>query len=561
MSLFLPHKNLSYFFSRSTWLPIGLIAAVALAIYGPFLHSPLVFDDVNVLDDAILSRYGSTLFRLELRWLPYASFEWTRALFGPDLVWQRLGNLALHLANGAVLFLFLRRLFDACLSTAALSLHQRTPQDASSFAWLAFAGAAIFVLHPAAVYGAAYLVQRTILMASLFTLLMWWLLLEGMLRERQSWLLASALSYGLAVFSKEHAIMAPAVAAALVVLVAEPRLQNFKRLLPAFSLYAIIGAFVIYQVMRGQIFGNAYEPRAVDYLQVFANAHSDFDPSLAHPLSVLTQATLFFKYLLIWIVPNPLWMSIDMAESFAVRLVSWPETAGFVGFIAYFVVALRLLLRRGYRGLLGFAMLGPWLMFATEFSTVRIQESFVIYRSYLWMPALTAGLPLLFRTVPPVRAAALLLILAGVMLPVTWNRLVTFSDELLLWNDAARLSTQYGNRPGVERIFLNRGIAFYERGYHAEAIRDMEQALAIRPRYIEAFTTRGAAWLALDELDRALQDFNAASRLNPQYFQPYLGRGRVHELRNELDAARTNYRAGCQLGSNDACQAFKRISL
>lgn len=249
-----------------------------------------------------------------------------------------------------------------------------------------------------------------------------------------------------------------------------------------------------------------------------------------------------------------------MAEPFAVKLVTWPHTAGFICFILYFALAARLLFKRGHHGLMGFAMLAPWLMFLPEFSTVRIQESFVLYRSYLWMPAIAACLPFVFRAIAPRRAAAMLLALAVVMLPVTWGRLTTFSDELLLWNDAARLAQHYGNRPGVERIYLNRGISFYERGYHNEALRDMDRALALQPTYIEAFTTRGAALLALGEHDRALRDFSTAIRLAPAYFQAYLGKGRVHELRNETDAARNDYMTGCRLGSDDACREYKRIA-
>jgi tetratricopeptide (TPR) repeat protein len=553
-------KQLLQLLVRTTILPAVLIAAIAVALYGPFFQNPLVFDDVNIFDGRVHTQYLESVFRFDLRWLPYATFEWTRALPGPELVWQRLGNLALHLANGAVLFLFLRRLFHVCLQKETMPLQGRAPTQSAGLIWLAFAGAAIFVLHPAAVYGVAYLVQRTILMATLFTLLMWLMVLEGILRNRQLWLLISAIFYGLAVFSKEHAIMAPAVAAALILLVKGPRLQSLKQALPAFLLYGMIGACVVFQLKHAQVIGRAYEPGGVHFLRALADANPGFDPGLAYPLSGLTQSFLFFKYLLIWIVPNPLWMSADMIEPFAMKLVSWPQTAGLICFIVYFMIAVRLLFRQGSHGLLGFAMLGPWLMFATEFSTVRIQETFVIYRSYLWMAGTAACLPFFFRTVAPGRAAAMLIILVAVMLPVTWDRLTTFSDDFLLWNDAARLVKNKQGRPGVERIYLNRGIALHDRGYHTEAIKDAGRALAINPRYIEAFTTRGAALLATGENDRALADFTAAIRLNPAYSQPYLGKGRINELRNDFDAARNAYRIGCRLGSDAACREFKRIA-
>jgi len=182
-----------------------------IALYAQFLWSPVVFDDVGFFDGTTHEQYLETLFSFDLRWLPYASFEWTRALFGFDVIWFRLGNLALHLTTAITLFFFLRRLFEQTLPANKESTEILSPL------WLAFFGALLFALHPASVYAVGYLIQRTILMATLFTLLTWRLFLEGLIRENQRWLLASAATYLLAVLSKEHSIMAPAVTIALAI--------------------------------------------------------------------------------------------------------------------------------------------------------------------------------------------------------------------------------------------------------------------------------------------------------------------------------------------------------
>ncbi|MGZ4995604.1 MAG: hypothetical protein ACXV79_15735 [Methylobacter sp.] len=117
----------------------------AIVLYGQFFWSPIVFDDIYFFDGSVHEQYLGKLFSFDLRWLPYATFEWTHALFGLDLIWFRLGNLALHLVTTVILFLFLRRLFERILhvngeNTEALPLH-----------WLAFFGALIFALHPVSV--------------------------------------------------------------------------------------------------------------------------------------------------------------------------------------------------------------------------------------------------------------------------------------------------------------------------------------------------------------------------------------------------------------------------
>ena len=145
------------------WLLALIIVAAVILLYGPFLWNPLVFDDMYFFLDAKTAyEYGHSFFHFDLRWLPYASLGWTANLLGLDLIWFRLGNLLLHVANVIALFIFLRKLLSAIQPT----------ERGLSAQWLAFFGALIFALHPVAVYGAGYLIQRTILMATLFVLLM-----------------------------------------------------------------------------------------------------------------------------------------------------------------------------------------------------------------------------------------------------------------------------------------------------------------------------------------------------------------------------------------------------
>lgn len=545
---------------KPTLIPIFLLSLFTAVLYGRFLWNPVVFDDDYFFDGTVHAEYLGKIFSFDLRWLPYASFEWTRALLGLDLIWFHLGNLALHIANIAVLFLLLRRLFEVVLPGEKMTTANPAAAIALSPSWLAFFGALIFALHPAAVYAVTYLSQRSTLMATFFTLVMWRLFLEGSVRENRWWLMASAGAYFFAVLSKEHAIMAPAVALAMLLLLRQPSRQLFRQVWPTFVLYGLIGAFVVFQIKSRHMLGQTYEINGLEMLARLAREDPGFDRSLAYPLSVLTQSFLFFKYLLLWIVPSPAWMSVDMYEDFAGRLWSWPQIAGLIGFVLYPVVAIRLLLQRGMKGLFGFALLCPWLLFATEFSTVRIQESFVIYRSYLWMAGFFAALPFLVQKLPAKGAAAALTAIALVMLPAAWLRLTTFSHPLLLWDDAARLVENKEARPGVERIYHNRGIMFSRLKLYPQAIADYSKAISIYPEYSFAYNDRGAAYLETRKYPQAMNDFTKAIELNPQYFRPYLGRALLYEALNNLAAARLDYKESCLRGGAQGCQKFKELS-
>jgi tetratricopeptide (TPR) repeat protein len=533
----------------------ALLGLLSLAMYGKFLHNPLIFDDLNFFDSPGHPEYLKTFFSFDFRWLPYASFEWTRVLLGNDIVWYRGGNLGLHIAAVILLFFFLRKLFEAVIPSA------EAEGGASPLApmWLAFFGALIFALHPVAVYAAAYLIQRSILMATVFALAMWLTFLQGATRRNQWWLAASALFYFFALVSKEHAIAAPAVAFALLLLLHKPDRATARQFAPIFLVYAALAVFAVVRLKSGHIIGEAYEPRSANLLGRLA-VSDGFDLAMAYPLSVLTQSLLFFKYLLLWIVPNPSWMSIDMFEPFATKLSSWPHVFGSIAFLLYGVLAIRLLFKRGKAGLLGFGLLCPWLMFVPEFSTVRIQESFVLYRSYLWMPCLFACLPYLFQNIRE-RLAVMLLAVLVLSLPfATWERLTTFSTPLRVWNDAARLIAGKEGRPGVERIYHNRGLHLLKSGYPDLAIQDFNKAISLLPQYLLAINDRGAAYLTLKKYPEALADFNSAIALNSQHSRSYLGRALAYEGMGKQGAAMQDYGALCMQGYAVGCSKIDSTS-
>ena len=510
-------------------LPIALI-------YSFFLWNPVVFDDDYFFDGSVHSQYLDKLFSFDLRWLPYATFEWTRSLLGLDLIWFRLGNLLLHLATTITLFLFLRRLFEHVLavskqSKATLSAH-----------WLAFFAALIFALHPVSVYAVAYLTQRSTLMATLFTLLTWHFFLEGLIRESRVWLFASAVAYLFAALSKEHAIMAPAITVALLLLIKnQPIRQYLKLIWPTFVLYGLIGLFIFVQIKSHHLLGQAYEPMAATMLPQFGNS---LNASLIYPLSMLTQSFLFFKYLMLWIIPSPTAMSVDMYQDFALRLWQWPQIAGAIGFIIYGVLAIYLLLQKGIKGLLGFALICPWLLFFTEFSTVRIQESFVLYRSYLWMAGAFSALPFLCQKLSAKQATWTLLAVALFMMPLSLFKLKTFSHSFLLWDDAARLVERNREYPiGTERIYYNRGNEFMHLEMYAEAIDDYTKALKLggESSYLSSYIyqNRGVMYLKSHQNTLAISDLNKVIGYQPKVSQERLDKviaGKTQALKEQTES-------------------------
>lgn len=537
-------------------LQMLLIGVAVTAVYGAFLEAPIFFDDYAYFSERDFSRVQLDLADLlKMRWLPYASIDWSVQLFGEDLVWLRLGNLVLHLINGGLLFLFLRRLFVETERCAGVAPSVRQPLD---FSWLAFFAALIFVLHPVATFGVAYLVQRSILMATGFALLTWWLFLEGLVKDRRIWLLASGLTYLLAAFSKEHAILVPAVSLALVPLVRRWERKTLLLIAPAVVLYAAVAVLVIYRVKAGDFAGAAYEPYAKDVLRELGITHEQ-----AYPLSVLTQSWLFFNYWLLWLVPLPAAMSINMGAGFARGYASWPQLFGPLLFVAYLALAVWLLHRRGDRGLIGFALLVPALLFGVEFSTVRVQEIFVLYRSYLWMPCLAAVLPALTRRCSRRLALGLLLSISLLLVAAAVSRLKTLADPVALWREALEhtMASETRNKFTVVRAVHNLGQAYINSGRYREALSPLSAAIRIDPEDSRLYNDRAVVFLQLKMYPEALQDYGRAIATGPFTPLPYFGRGETFSAMGRFEDARNDYAYSCRLGKSEACDALQSDKL
>jgi tetratricopeptide (TPR) repeat protein len=524
-----------------------LLVALVAALYGPFRWNPIIFDDIYffLLDrdgNQPVSSYHFAL--LELRSLPYATLAWTKLWFGLDLIYFRIGNLALHAAVVLALFAFLAALFSHVYGKDHKGVQNGLPPLVA-----AFFAALLFALHPVASYAAGYLVQRSIVMATLFSLLSLMVYVQGSVGQKPFWLWLSVPLYYLGVFSKEHAIMLPAVLAALTVLLHDDWRDKLKQRWGIFVALAGVAGVVVL-VKRG-LLGSVYELNAADMLP---------GTQLAYPLSIITQAWLFFKYAFLWIFPNPAWMSIDMREPFALELFS-PYLLALAGFAAWGAASVWLLSRRGIQGLAGFALLFPWLMFLTEFSTVRVQEIFVLYRSYLWAVGAFCLLPVLFIKVKSRSASFVLSLVALAMFPISMERLMTLSQPVLVWDDAEKLVKGRPDLPGAYRIYYNRGTDLMKIDNMTGAIADLKQCIALNPGFVEAYNNLGAAYFNISDWSGAVAAHSRAIELSqsngkaidPRYF---LSRAQSYEKMGEFEKAQSDYQESCRR-ANRGCDKLK----
>lgn len=531
-------SSLNNFRQRGLGWALSLFGAVCF-VYLPFLGSPFVFDDLNFFSGDVPEVYAHSLFQFNLRWLPYASLGWTAALFSDAVPhFFHLGNVLLHAANVILLFYLLR------LLTGAVIANHKNSRALIGGAWL---GALVFACHPVAVYAVGYVIQRSILMATLFALLMQLAYVRALLTGQKRWLALAVGAYFLACFSKEHSVIVPMLLAALTILLSDKNKLDKRALWATWGAFAAIGIFVALRV--NGVFGTPYEAMSAALFEQQGIVEST---PMLHLLSVLSQSGLFFKYLLLWCLPNPAWMSVDMREPFIASWTAWQGWAGALAFVAYGTLGCRLLLRRGVLGLVGLALLYPWLQFVVEFSSIRVQEPFVLYRSYLWLPGMMLFFPLLLAKLPGRRTLLGLGFMALLLVPLAWNRLWVFADNYRLWNDAVLL-LRSEQEPGADRIFYNRGQAETAMHKWDDAIADYKRVVALSPQIASLRYPLGMAYVNSGHYQEAIAQFDAEIALKPDDARAYYGKGLSLMGLHKGDQALQQMKRGCELGDEMAC--------
>jgi hypothetical protein len=516
----------------------SLLLALAIGlVYLPFLGTNFFFDDIYFI--AVAAKYYATAwFHFDLRWFPYASLGWSVTVFS-DVVphFFHLGNALIHWGSAVLLYVLIKRITESALPEA----------PSTTIARGALLAALVFAVHPVAVYAVGYVVQRSILMATFFGLLMFWAYLRAATSGQRRWLVLSVIAYFVACFSKEHSALLPAALAALAILLRGQNSLDRRMLWLVWTAY--LSVFILVVLRAKGVFGSPYEAMAA---QLFEQQGIVAGSPMLHLLSAMTQAGLFFKYLFLWLLPNPAWMSVDMREQFVPAWTAWQGWLGVVGYLAYGAVALRWLLRGGSKGLLGFALLYPWLLFPIEFTAIRVQEPFVLYRSYLWMPGVLLMLPLLLLRFPARKTLLAMLATLLVLIPLSWNRLWVFDDTFRMWDDAARL-LQNERVAGADRIYFNRGQAELAAQKWQEAALDFERAAAISPQLEPIRFNLGVAYANLGRYEEALAEFDSAIAIDASDSRVYYAKGMTLRGMGRIEEAKQQMKKSCELDNSTAC--------
>lgn len=516
----------------------GIVVLVAvLGIYLPGLNNELLFDDLRLTEGAIFGPYGS-LLDFKQRMLSYGSFVWVDALLGSGWWKQRLVNIALHLGTVACLYALLRDLLT----------HTRFPEEFEAQQHFGLSrtaalqvGVALFAVNPMAVYAVAYLMQRSIVMATLFSVLACWLFVRGLLTRKTYWFLLAFLSYIAAVLSKEHAALIVAMAIPLYIYLRRPAWKTIA-LLSGAALVLLTGVAAVFLGVYDNVLGKLFDPRSID----FAKQLETLSPGITqrmYPLSILNEAALFFAYGFLWFFPNVLWMSLDLRPAFPLSFTAFPQILGALAYVALVGVAVWALLRKqGAMRLAALCLLFPLLLFATEFATVWVQDPFVLYRSYLWAIGFPGLIAVALTGFKPRTIYVFGLMVSILFSLLALERVMSLKTEYSAWSDAAEKIDLKApaNAVGRWRPYLNLGAYHLDRGSLAQAAKDFATAEALGDLHGAARFNTGVVMQKQNKHAEALAAFAEAEKRGYTEHSLYYHRGESYFAQGNFALAYQN---------------------
>lgn len=277
----------------------GLFGLLAALLYSPAISGGWYFDDLNTiaLNEQIRSVINALQNSVQLRGIPLLSFSLDYFFWGLDPSWSRSVNIVLHLLNSMLVYYLCKTL---------LRKHRKL--------W-ALLAALIFLCHPVQTAAVSYIVQRMVLLGSLFALSSLLLICRYFHcrsngNERRAWIyLALAVVCGLlSVGSKESSVllvMIIPVFAGQYGLDIRSRI-SWQALLP-FLLLPVCGLLLLYQT-------NLTSLHNIDTTPMWEAAAGKFYAPLTDhdwlPLRyLLSQGEVFWVYLTLVCVPA--WQVFD----------------------------------------------------------------------------------------------------------------------------------------------------------------------------------------------------------------------------------------------------------
>jgi Flp pilus assembly protein TadD len=545
---------------------IILIVLLGVFVYGRTLNSPFVLDDIHsiVKNEARRSIDVSLSNWLGTRTIPYITLDLNYYFGELDVYGYHVVNISLHLLTTVVvtvlMYLVSRRSYRRReWRFGALKIDNY---------WLfGIAAGLVFLTHPLQTQSVNYVVQRMVLMATLFylsSILFYWLHRESR-RISMVWLwgVLSVVSAILSMHSKEIAATLP-VAIVIIEYVFFSRswvnlVRRWFKLLPWLITMLIIPAYML-EVRAVFIHSPDVPPHALDdsvadkiSMRRIMNVSAE-TTEVSRGVYLMTQWRVLVKYvrLLFWPVGQNIDHDIPYQTSF------WdPITLGSLLFVLV-IMGGGVWLYRKKRVVSAAGVALFFLALSVESSVIPIKDTIFEHRLYLSMigfvlvvvDVLSWGVGRLYldarmrgwaKNIIFGLALSVVVILSAVSL----IRNGVWESELDIWTDAVSKS------PVKARPMNNLGLAYVDLGRAQEAEEIYRRALEANPDNVEVMINLGVLLGQERRTDEAVKVLSRGIELRPQFASGYVNLGNVYMLQGKYSEAEGIYREALFLKKGD----------
>jgi tetratricopeptide (TPR) repeat protein len=212
------------------------------------------------------------------------------------------------------------------------------------------------------------------------------------------------------------------------------------------------------------------------------------------------------------------------------------------GLFLLFLLALSVITYRSCR-VISFGIAWFFIALSVESSFIPIGHVIAEYRLYL----ASVGFAFLIMNLiymQPASRRKLDMIAAGIIIILsifTFQRNKVWKDEITLWGDTVQKS------PHKARAHYCLGYAYFNKGDFNKALPDFNEAINIKPDYIEALINRGIIYFEESKLSQALADYNKVIKMDDNVAEAYYNRGDVYLKLNDLALAKNDYNLAVKL--------------
>lgn len=450
-------------------------------------------------------------------------------------------SLALHMANTALIIVFLYMLFGKVWPAAIVGL--------------------LFGLHPMTIEPIPWVGERKTLLAVFFAL--WCFVLYIRYSRKSGWLALTicVLMYALSLMSKPTVTLLPLL---LLLLDYWPLRRLSKKVLIEKVPFFVVGGISVIVTYISQS-------------RSMAGVISPVEHGLKRIVLILCHNVIFYPYKVFW--PANVSSHYPFPEPLSIS-----EPMVLAGVIGTCVLLLVLLISLRWTR----ALLTPWLFFflailpamqVIGFSNVIASDKFAYFPSLGFLMVLAWVLCRLFKADgSKLRYAAI----AAAVLVIAGSEAISTRRHLAHWRDTESLyeymlttepniPSLHGNlgfalktqgrldealshyrqalkiSPGQFDIRNNMADVLIAQGKLDEAIGQLRQILRIRPDFARAHTNMGNAMAAQGKLDEAINSYNQSLKFKPDYAEAYSNIGNVLAMQGKLDEALANFHKALEI--------------